>query len=129
MRDSRAAVIGFEHDHHAAPGERDGLADAVAAAPALAVGKADALDDQRVILARREAWAILLAANGFEVPHPSEALKRPEWKERCVQWESRFTMVSSFGGDMSEKPALQAGKDLAKPLVGEKIAKNHPDSP
>lgn len=29
---------------------------------------------------------------------------------------------------VSEKPVLQAGKDLAKPLVGEKIADNHPDS-
>jgi len=28
-----------------------------------------------------------------------------------------------------KKPALQAGKDLAKPLVGQKISKNHPDSP
>ena len=30
---------------------------------------------------------------------------------------------------VSEKPALRGRKDLAKSLVGEKIAKNHPDSP
>jgi len=34
---------------------------------------------------------------------------------------------SPFG--VSETPAFEAGKDLAKPLVGEKIAENHPYSP